>query len=37
MEEREGRGVKERIYSLLAHGLRSGATGQTGGGHRSDQ
>jgi hypothetical protein len=29
MEEREGRGVKERIFSLLAHGLKSSATGQT--------
>jgi hypothetical protein len=30
MEEREERGVKERIFSLLAHGLKSGVTGQTG-------
>jgi hypothetical protein len=37
MEEREGRGVKERIFSLLAHGLKSGATGQTGDSHRSDR
>jgi hypothetical protein len=28
--------VKELILSLLAHGLKSGATGQTGDGHRSD-
>jgi hypothetical protein len=37
MEEREGRGVKERIFSLLAHGLKLGATGQTGEGHWSDR
>jgi hypothetical protein len=37
MEEREERGVKERIFSLLAHGLKSGVTGQTGDGNRSDR
>jgi hypothetical protein len=37
MEEREERGVKERIFSLLADGLKSGVTGQTGDGHRSDR
>jgi hypothetical protein len=37
MEEREERGVKERIFSLLAHGLKSGVTGQTGDGHWSDR
>jgi hypothetical protein len=37
MEEREGRGIKERIFSLLAHKLKSGATSQTGDGHRSDR
>jgi hypothetical protein len=37
MEEREGRRVKERIFSLLAHGLKSGATSQTGDGHQSDR
>jgi hypothetical protein len=35
MEEREEGGVKERIFSLLAHKLKSGVTGQTGDGHRS--
>jgi hypothetical protein len=37
MEEREGRGKKRGYFSLLAHGLKSGATGQTGDGHRSDR
>jgi hypothetical protein len=37
MEEREEGGVKERIFSLLTYGLKSGVTGQTGDGHRSDR
>jgi hypothetical protein len=36
MEEREERGVKERI-SLWTHGLKSGVTGQTDDGHRSNR
>jgi hypothetical protein len=36
MEEREGE-VKKRIFLLLAHGLKSGVTGQTGDRPRSSQ
>jgi hypothetical protein len=37
MEEREEGGVKERIFSLLAHGLNSGVTGQTSDENWSDR